>query len=127
MTHRDDSLPEGLAFETPATSPQPAAPQTTTDSGTILGIIALVLSVTVAPAGLVMGIVGAVLSRRRGVGNVPAVVAIALGAVITLVWIALIAFLVFGVAIPLLSACAEYGPGVHTLDNGSTLSCSAPG
>ena len=124
MTQPEDVRPDGFPFAVPTDA---SAPQTTADSGTILGIIALVLSVTVAPVGLAMGIVGAVLSRRRGAGNVPAVVAIVLGAVVTLVWIALIAFLVFGVAIPLLSACAEYGPGVHTLDNGSTLSCSAPG
>ncbi|MFK4788421.1 hypothetical protein [Microbacterium sp. ZW T5_56] len=102
-----------------------STPQTTSDSGTILGIIALVLSVVIAPVGLVMGIVGTVISRRRGARNVPAVLAIVIGAIVTLLWIALILFLVFVVAIPLLSACAEYGPGVHTLDNGSTLSCSA--
>jgi tetrahydromethanopterin S-methyltransferase subunit C len=124
MTQPQDARPEGFPFAVPT---EPSAPPTTADSGTILGIIALVLSVTVAPVGLAMGIVGAALSRRRGVGNVPAVVAIVLGAVVTLVWVALIAFLVFGVAIPLLSACAEHGAGVHTLDNGSTLSCSVPG
>ncbi|WP_433675415.1 hypothetical protein [Microbacterium gorillae] len=110
-----------LPFEGEAGHP---VPRTTTDSGVILGIIALVLSVVIAPVGFVMGIVGTVMSKRRGTSNIPAVLAIVIGALVTLLWIALILFLVFVVAIPLLTACAEYGPGVHTLENGSTLSCS---
>lgn len=121
MTLPDDTESPDFPFGADADH---SVPQTTTDSGTILGIIALVLSVVIAPVGLVMGIVGTVMSKRRGSGNIPAVLAIVIGAVVTLLWIALILFLVFVVAIPLLTACAEYGPGVHALDNGSTLSCS---
>lgn len=100
--------------------PPPAAPAAS--DGKTLGIIALVVTFFFSLVGIILGFVARGQSKRAGVKNTPATVAIVLGFIflaITIIWIIVA---IVGAA-ALLSQCATYGPGVHTLPNGVTLTC----
>lgn len=107
----------------PAPAPVPAPlPGPVASDGKMLGIIALVVSFFFSIIGLILGFVARSQSRKAGVKNTPATVAIVLGFVflaITVIWI--VVAIVGGVA--LFGQCADLGPGVHILDNGATLTC----
>ena len=107
----------------PPANPDSALPAAQASDGKTLGIVALVLAFVAQLLGLILGIVARKQSKKAGVSNTPATVAIVLSVV----------FMVLGllIAVPLLigggflfGQCAEYGPGVHTLPNGVTLTCS---
>lgn len=104
---------------TPAPAPVPAAAPVS--DGKTLGIVGLVLAFLFSLAGLIVSIIARGQSKKAGVPNTPATVGIVIsiiGIVITLIWI-IVAIAGFGA---LMSACAEYGPGVHEID-GVTLTC----
>ena len=103
----------------PAAAPAPAP----ASDGKTLGIVGLILSFFIALAGLIVSLVAKSQSKKAGVPNGPATAGIVLSIIFLVVQvIVLIVFIVGGAA--LFGQCAEYGPGVHTLDNGVTLTCS---
>lgn len=101
----------------PAYAPAPAA-----SDGKTLGIVALVAAFFISLLGIILGFVAKGQSKKAGVSNTPATVAIVLGFIF-------LAFQIIGIIIAIASGaalfgqCAEYGPGVHTLPNGVTLTC----
>lgn len=102
---------------TPAAAPAPAA-----SDGKTLGIIALVVAFFFSLVGIILGFIAKGQSKRAGVKNTPATVAIVLGFIflaLTLVWVIV---LIAGAG-ALFSECAQYGPGTHTLPSGITLTC----
>ncbi len=103
-------------------SPQPPAPAAPVP-GKTLGIVALILAFFVQIVGLILGIVALVQSRRAGVKNTPAVWAIVLSAVFMVIGIIIVVVLVTATAGALASACAELGPGIHELADGTTITC----
>lgn len=106
----------------PSAQPQPAYAQPAASDGKTLGIVALVVTFFVSLAGLIMGYVARSQSKKAGVKNTPATVAIVLGWIFLafqLIWIILM-ITVFG---SLAGQCAQYGPGVHVLPDGATLTC----
>lgn len=119
-----DVTPPAAPEPTPAPVPPSYAPAPPAASdGKTLGIIALVVAFFVSLVGIILGFVAKSQSKKAGVKNTPATVAIVLGFIflaIQIIWI--IVAIVAGVAV--LGQCAEYGPGVHTLPNGLTLTCS---
>ncbi len=108
----------------PEPAPAPPAPQAYVapagSDGKTLGIVALVLAFFFQLLGLILGIVAKVQSKRAGVKNTPATIAI----VLSIIFMVLGIIIGLAIAIPLLTACATYGPGTHTLPNGLTLTCS---
>jgi lysylphosphatidylglycerol synthetase-like protein (DUF2156 family) len=107
---------------TPAPAPPAYSPAPAASDGKTLGIVALVVSFFVSLAGIIMGFIAKGQSKRAGVKNTPATVAIVLGFIflaIQIIWI-IVAVVAFGA---LAGQCAQYGPGVHTLPNGVTLTC----
>ncbi|NYF09184.1 lysylphosphatidylglycerol synthetase-like protein (DUF2156 family) [Leifsonia sp. AK011] len=107
----------------PASAPVPPAPAAPAASdGKTLGIVALVSVFFISLLGLILGFVARGQSKKAGVKNTPATVAIVLGFIflaLTILWI-VIAVAGFSA---LVSQCAELGTGVHTLDNGVTVTC----
>lgn len=111
----------------PAPAPAPVPQQAPAASdGKTLGIVALVVTFVAALIGLILAIIAKGQSKRAGVTNTPATIAIVLSIIFlvvgTIVTIALIAGggALFG---NLAQLCAEYGPGTHTLENGGTITC----
>jgi len=102
-----------------APAPVPAAPAAS--DGKTLGVIALVAAFFISLLGIILGFIAKGQSKRAGVKNTPATVAIVLG-FIFLAITAIIGVTVAGAA-ALLGQCAEYGPGIHELPNGVTLTC----
>ena len=107
---------------TPAPAPPAYAPAPAASDGKTLGIVALVVAFFVSIVGIILGFVAKGQSKKAGVKNTPATVAIVLGFIflaIQIIWI-IVAVVAFGA---LAGQCAQYGPGVHTLPNGVTLTC----
>lgn len=107
-------------------TPPPAAPAPVASDGKTLGIIALVATFFISLLGIILGFVARSQSKKAGVKNTPATVAIVLGfifLVLTIIWI--IVAVVIGAAAfsGLAELCTQYGPGVHTLPDGTTLTC----
>ena len=90
--------------------------------GKTLGIVALVLAFLAPIIGFILGLVARSQSKKAGVSNTPATVAIVLGLIFTIVYIVII---VVGVSTgaALLNQCAELGSGVHEV-GGVTYTCS---
>ncbi len=104
-------------------APAPAAPAAPAASdGKTLGIIALVAAFFISLLGIILGFVARGQSKRAGVKNTPATVAIVLGFIFLIISVIIIVVSAAGAG-ALLSQCAEYGPGVHELPNGVTLTC----
>jgi len=104
-------------------APAPAAPAAPAASdGKTLGIIALVAAFFISLLGIILGFIARGQSKRAGVKNTPATVAIVLGFIFLIISVIIIAVSVAGLG-ALASQCAEYGPGVHQLPNGVTLTC----
>lgn len=103
-----------------APAPVPSAPAAS--DGKTLGIIALIVAFFFSLIGIILGFVAKGQSKRAGVKNTPATVAIVLG---FLFLIGTIIAIVVGVAggAALINACAGLEPGTYTLDNGATLTC----
>lgn len=91
------------------------------DPGRVLGIVSIVASLALGLLGILLGVLAYRSSRDAGFSNTPAMIGMILG-VVTTVLLALQLFLIFsnmGIA----GACAGLEPGIHTLDNGTTVSC----
>ena len=100
--------------------PGPAAPAAS--DGKTLGIVALIVTFFFSLVGLILGFVARGQSKRAGVKNTPATVAIVLGFIFLIgTIIAIIVAIAGGAA--LINACAGLEPGQYTLDNGATLTC----
>ncbi len=89
--------------------------------GKTLGIVALVLAFISSPIGFILGLVAKSQSKKAGVSNTPATVAIVLGLIGTIIIVIIIAVSVAGAG-ALLSQCADLGPGVHEV-GGVTYTC----
>ncbi len=118
-----DVTPPPAPEPTPAPAPPAYAPAPAASDGKTLGIVALVVTFFASVIGIILGFVARAQSKRAGVKNTPATVAIILGFVFLVVGI-IISIVVFGSFGALLAQCAEYGPGVHTLPGGGTLTCN---
>jgi hypothetical protein len=105
---------------TPAPAPAPGAAPVS--DGKTLGIVGLVLAFLFSLAGLIVSIIARNQSKRAGVPNGPATAGIIIS-IIGIIITAIIVGLSIAGAVALLGACAEAGPGIHTLDNGGTLTC----
>ncbi len=90
-----------------------------------LGIAGLVLSFFMFGlnlVGLILSIIGLKKSKAAGMSNGPAVAGIIISILTIIATLAIVGGLIAG-AVALGSACADYGPGVHDLGNGTTLTC----
>lgn len=132
MTDPNSSLPSEPSAGGPSSTdaygaPTAAAPYPVASDapvpGRTLGIVALVVSFFAALVGLILGLVAQSQSKKAGVPNTPAKVAIILSIVFMVLWILLIVILWFTVWGPLMNACAGLGPGVYQTDGGVTLTC----
>ena len=119
----------------PAGAPQyPAAPSAAAAygqeplavPGKTLGIVALIVVFFFNLVGLILGYVARSQSKKAGVPNTPAKVAIILG------WIFLVLSIIAGIVGlvlfatvlgPVVQACAEHGPGGGQLTDGRVLTC----
>ncbi len=86
-----------------------------------LAIAGLVLAFVAAPVGLILSIVAAVKLNKQGGSKGVAVTGIVVGAILTLLALAVIVFaaVFFG---NIIAVCSEFGPGVWTVD-GITYTC----
>ncbi|WJL95258.1 DUF4190 domain-containing protein [Microbacterium sp. ET2] len=100
--------------------PAPGAPV----PGKTLGIVAFVLSFFAQLIALILGIVALVQSRKAGVKNGWALAAIIISAVLMVIGIIVGILVVTAIVGGLAAACAELGPGVHTLEGGGTITCN---
>ena len=91
--------------------------------GKTLGIVGLVLAFVANIVGLIVSIVALRKSKKAGFKNTPAVAGIVISIISIIGAVALIIGLSAGAA-ALVGQCAEYGPGVHELDNGVTITCN---
>jgi hypothetical protein len=109
-----------------ASAPPPAyaPPADATVPGRTMGIVAFILSFFVQLIALILGIVALVQSRKAGQKNGWALAAIIISSVLIVVGIIVTIIIVSVVFGGLAAACAELGPGVHTLQNGGTITCS---
>lgn len=89
--------------------------------GKTLGIVALVLAFISSPIGFILGLVAKSQSKKAGVSNTPATVAIVLGLIGTIIIAIIVAVSIAGAA-ALLGQCADLGPGVHE-NGGVTITC----
>ncbi|MFT4213492.1 MAG: DUF4190 domain-containing protein, partial [Microbacterium sp.] len=121
----------GAAPAAPAYGAAPAAPgyggqHAESVPGKTLGIVALIVTFFASAVGLILGYVAASQSKKAGVPNTPAKVAIILGWIFTafaiVIGIVIIAIAV-SVAGQMAAACAEYGPGEWLLENGTFITC----
>lgn len=96
------------------------------EPGKTLGIVALVVVFFFSLIGLILGYVARSQSKKAGVTNTPAKVAIILG------WIFLVLSIIVGIIIAVVTiaglgaiaeACEQFGPGTHQLTNGGTITC----
>jgi hypothetical protein len=111
-----------------ASAPPPAygAPAGGSEPGKTLGIVALIVVFFASLIGLILGYVARSQSKKAGVKNTPATVAIILGWVflaLSIIATIIILAVVVPAGIELARQCAELGPGVHTLPSGVTLTC----
>lgn len=123
------------AYQPPAAPPYTAAapPPSGYDNvpatvpGKTLGIVAVIVVFFASVVGLILGYIARSQSKKAGVANTPAKVAIILGWIFTILGIigGIIATIMiisgFGA---LADACNQLGPGVWQLDNGTTLTCN---
>lgn len=106
------------------TTPAPAAPApaAAASDGKTLGIVALIVSFFISLLGIILGFVARSQSKKAGVSNTPATIAIVLGFVFLAgTIIAIIVGVVSAGA--LLAQCGTLGTGTHVLDNGVTITC----
>ncbi|MFJ4015862.1 hypothetical protein [Microbacterium sp. NPDC090014] len=120
----DGARPADAAVD-PAAYPMAGAGQPTpytSPAGQGLAVAGLVLAFVIAPLGLILSIVAAVRLGKAGAPRGLAIAGIAVGAVISVIWIIGIIVLV-SVFANLFSMCADLGPGVWQV-GGVTYTCS---
>jgi hypothetical protein len=113
-----------------APPPSYGAPATATIPGRTMGIIAFILSFFVQLAGLILGIVALVQSRKAGHKNGWAMAAIIISSVLMVLGI-IFSIIFFAVFLPQLAQtaqevfrqCQELGEGVHEI-NGIPIDCT---
>jgi hypothetical protein len=113
-------------------APPPAygAPATPTIPGRTMGIVAFILSFFVQLAGLIVGIIALVQSRKAGYKNGWALAAIIISSVLLVVSIIVGVFLIIGfgaAAAEYARLCSELGPGTHELSSGANIVCPSTG
>lgn len=121
-----DVTPPPAPEPTPAPAPPAYTPAPAASDGKTLGIVALILAFFIQLAGLIIGIIARGQSKRAGVSNGPATAAIVISIILMVVGlIAGIAVIVGGGLLfgNLAELCSQYGPGTHTLPDGTTLTC----
>lgn len=102
------------------------APAPAASDGKTLGVVALIFAFVFQLLGLILGIVASGQSKRAGVKNTPAKVAIILSIIFMVIGVIIaISVIAGGGALfgGLLAACGELGPGVHELADGTTITC----
>lgn len=115
--------PSGYAAAPP---PAYAPPASGSEPGKTLGIVALIVVFFFSLIGLILGYVARSQSKKAGVKNTPAKIAIILGWIflaLSIIATIIIAAVVIPAAAELARTCLELGPGTHTLSNGVTLTC----
>ncbi|MFT3798621.1 DUF4190 domain-containing protein [Microbacterium sp.] len=94
--------------------------------GKTLGIVALIVTFFSSVIGLILGYVAASQSKKAGVPNTPAKVAIILGWIFTVIGTLVIIGVIVTAVVAVNSvqeACNQLGTGVWQLDNGATITC----
>jgi Ca2+/H+ antiporter len=97
-------------------------PVTSENPGKSLGIVGLILAFFVNIVGLIVSIVALRRSKKAGHKNGFAVAGIIVSLLSIVVGAIVIGVIVAG-ASAVAAQCAEYGSGVHELDNGVTITC----
>lgn len=92
------------------------------DPGRTLGIVGLVLAIVGSVIGLVISIIALSKSRKAGYKNGLALAGVIIGAITTIVTIAVIIVSVVALS-KVASECKTLGPGSHVV-NGVTYTCS---
>ncbi|MEO8528097.1 MAG: hypothetical protein ABI435_03370 [Pseudolysinimonas sp.] len=101
-------------------APMAPAPMAPAEPSKGLSIAGVVFAFLIPLLGLILSIVALVQSRGVGQKNGLAVA----GIIISIVWPIVIGIIVVALSFAgLAAACGQYGPGVHVLDNGTTLTC----
>ncbi|MDZ8171283.1 DUF4190 domain-containing protein [Microbacterium xanthum] len=106
----------------PAPGGYPVPEQAGPTPGKTLGIVALVLAFFIQLVALILGIVALVQSRKAGAKNGFAVAAIIISSVFMVIGIIIGVVLIAALG-PVLAACAELGPGVWELTDGTVITC----
>jgi len=107
-----------------AASPAPASsPAPVENPGKTLGIVGLVLSILgFNVIALIISILGLSKSKKAGQGNGFALAGIIISSLsIVVLIIVIIVTVLLGAS--LVGQCADLGPGVWELDNGTTITC----
>jgi len=108
----------------PASAPVPPAPAAAPASdGKTLGIVALIVAFFFSLIGVVLGFVAKSQSKKAGVKNTPATVAIVLGIVFFVITIISIVALVSLGAAGLSALCDGMDPGVYQTTDGTSITC----
>lgn len=92
----------------------------------IFGFMALIFSITIPPAGIVLGAIGMSQAKKSGVSSTLSKTGFILGIVFTvLIVVAVAVFIVFfaGLFSSLADICQQLGEGTHHI-NGTTYTCS---
>ena len=108
----------------PPAPPTPAYAATgkpATFPGKTLGIVAIPVAIVASVIGIILGFVAKSQSKRAGVKNTPATVAVVIGFILLVLTIIGVAIAVVG-AVALVGQCTDLGPGVHEV-NGVTYTC----
>ncbi|WP_058612887.1 hypothetical protein [Microbacterium testaceum] len=100
----------------------PPTPTGTDYPGKMLGIAGLIAAFPFSLIGLILSIVAFVQSRKAGYQNVPALIGIIVGAMLLLVFTAVVIVVAVMLA-SIIGQCAELGPGTHYVD-GAKYTCS---
>lgn len=106
---------------TDAPVPAPAAPAAV--PGKTLGVVAVIVSIFFSVIGIILGFVAKSQSKKAGVKNGPATAAIVIGFIILAIQLIFFVILPIAGIGALAGVCTDLGPGVHELDNGSTVTC----
>lgn len=91
------------------------------DPGKSFGIIAIIVSFALGLAGIAFGLVSYRRSRAAGFGGGLGMAGMILGSVTTVLLALQLTLLATGMGFG--GACEGRAPGVHTLDNGTRVSC----
>lgn len=92
------------------------------DPGKVLGIVATIIALGAGVIGIALGVVAYRKSRAAGFGGGLGMAAMIIGVVTTVLLVTQLTLLANGMGIG--GACDGLKPGIHTLDNGTTISCT---
>lgn len=86
--------PQATAPQQPVVPPQQQSPVHYQETD-VLGVLSIVFAVIVAPVGLVLGIVGMVQAKKKGIPNTVSLVGVVLNSIFSVFWFLYIAFMIF--------------------------------